>query len=97
MKNSLRIRSVPIFGRVTPSPPRVEWNHRLSGKTRAKYWGSVTYGQNIDIKELSLGHRARATLARVRIIKHFGCGAQGQMSQEAVDFCASEWQEWRKK
>jgi hypothetical protein len=37
--------------RVSP-PSRSIWNHRVSGKSRNNLWGSITCGQNLDVKEL---------------------------------------------
>src|SRR6266446_4185920 len=38
--------------RYTPSPS-VYWNHRVSVKMRFDLWGSITYRQNLDAKELT--------------------------------------------
>jgi hypothetical protein len=37
-----------------PPPPWVYRNQRVSGKLRNNLWGSTTYGQNLDIKELRI-------------------------------------------
>lgn len=36
----------------TPSPS-VYWNHRLRAKMQINLWGTITCGQNLDVKELA--------------------------------------------
>jgi hypothetical protein len=35
----------------TPPPP-IYWNHRISAEMRINLFGSASYGQNPDVKEL---------------------------------------------
>jgi hypothetical protein len=74
-----------LIDKPTPSPPYL-WNQRLNEKSRNNLWDSITYGQNLDFKELGSFALARVTLARMRIMKHFVACAQGEMSQRAVEF-----------
>jgi len=39
--------------RVPPSPS-VYWSHRVSGKPTSNLWGTITCGQNLDVKELRI-------------------------------------------
>ena len=41
--------------RKAPLPPPVYWNHRVRGKSRNNLWGTITCGQNLDVKELTSG------------------------------------------
>src|SRR5208282_497346 len=36
---------------IPPSPP-VQWNHRVSGKSRKNLWATISCRQNPDVKEL---------------------------------------------
>ena len=37
-----------------PLPPRISGIIELGGKSRKDLWGTITYGQNLGFKELSL-------------------------------------------
>src|ERR1700756_5290450 len=42
-----------LYARYPSPPPPIYWNHRVSGKMQFDLWGSITCGQNLDVKELT--------------------------------------------
>ena len=85
---------LPAVRKVPPSPLDL-WNHRVSGKWYFKSWRSITCGQNLDVKELTLRARginsrsgtkasSPTVTASTMIARLQGC-AQGQMSHSHVE------------
>jgi len=57
----------------TPSPLDL-WNHRVSGESQIKSWRSITCGQNLDVKELTLSGSRDKFRERDGVLSAHRCG-----------------------
>ena len=82
--------------RVGPPSPLDLCHEGVSGRCRTKSWGTITYGQNLDLKELRSGQprsafqkwdwmRCCCTVSASTMMAQLSCGPQGQMSHGAVE------------
>ena len=79
--NGLKISYKSVY----PLPPVVYWNLRVSENLQSNLWRSISWGQNLDFKDLSSNSEsppyAASALAMICLA---ACGKQGQMSQSRV-------------
>ena len=75
-------------------PPPVYWNHRVRGKCHVRSSGTVSCGQNLELRDLArrtrIRHERRTSLASAMIAQS-QVGRQGRMSHEEGLSCGKRF------